>query len=42
MDPDYFDTDTYPDPTFHFDMDVDPDPYCFKVVIYLKRYFKKS
>jgi hypothetical protein len=42
-DPDPFDTD----PAFHFDTapdpafqsDPDPDPYRFKEVMYLKRYF---
>jgi hypothetical protein len=46
-----FDTDTDPDPACHFDIDpdpafqfdldrqLDPDPYHFKDVMYLKQYF---
>ncbi len=34
-DPDHSDTD--PDRLLHFDMD--PDPHCFKEVMYLRRYF---
>jgi hypothetical protein len=44
VDPNHFDTDpdpdfhfvTDPDPAFHFD--TDPDLYCFKEVMYPKRY----
>jgi hypothetical protein len=38
-DPDHFDTgsafhfETYLDPTFY--VDTDPDPYCFKEIMYL-------
>jgi hypothetical protein len=35
-DPDHFGINPDPDPTFHFD--TDPDPYCFKEIMYLKQY----